>query len=238
MLLPVFLPLCSEQQWHASDSALIVQSGIWGRHFDFWADCVWDPDCYIRAQYSPCDQEERRSPDYLSCVRVTCGTCLSRDYSNSSQMPACEVHLGLPPLQRGNTHRVGGKPRFPTRSFDGELAFHDKWRRESGILSLTLHGAVGVGQVPLSSCTSTIMVYGLCYNFSVLINTFLESIKAELFGAKNLCQQLSSLGHFCGFANPVGSFGLKGQDHNKGSGWHWRALVTSGQMEEALGKAS
>lgn len=53
------------------------------------------------------------------------------------------------------------------------------------------------------------MVYGLCYNFSVLINTFSESIKAELFGAKNLCQQLSSLGHFCGFANPVGSFGLK-----------------------------
>lgn len=96
----------------------------------------------------------------------------------------------------------------------------------------------GWGQGPLSSCTSTIIVYGLCYNFSVLINTFSESIKAELFGAKNLCQQLSSLGHFCGFANPVGSFGLKEQDHNKGSGWPWRALVTSCKMEAALGQAS
>lgn len=79
---------------------------------------------------------KRKEEIPITCrVSGSCGTCLSRDYSNSSQMPACEVHLGLPPLQRGNTHRVGGKPRFPTRSFDCELALQDKWRRESGILS-------------------------------------------------------------------------------------------------------
>lgn len=135
---------------------------------------------------------------------MTRGTCLSLDCSNSSQMPAYGVHLGLSPLQRRNTHRVGGKPRFPTLSFDCEFDFHDKWRRESRILSLILRGAVGMEASAL--VILYINYHGLCYNFSVLINAFFfpESIKAKLFGAKNLSQLLSSQEHFCGFANPVG----------------------------------
>lgn len=64
-------------------------------------------------------------------------------------MPAYGVHLGLSPLQRGNTHRVGGKPRFPTRSFDCEFAFH-KWRRESRILSRSPRCSGGGGKCPLN----------------------------------------------------------------------------------------
>lgn len=66
----------------------------------------------------------------------------------------------------------------------------------------------GWGQGPLSSCTSTIIVYGLCYNFSVLINTFSESIKAELFGAKNLSTAKFS-GTFLRFCKPCGIIWVK-----------------------------
>lgn len=158
----------------------------------------------IRAQYSPCDQEERRSPDYLLCVRVTRGVlashltavipprCLPMGCTLVSHRSKEETHTGL----EGNRDSQQGLLTvnlLSTTSGGGRV--------ES---SLILHCAVRVGASAL--VILYINYHGLCYNSSVLINAFFfsESIKAKLFGAKNLSQLLSSQEHFCGFANPVG----------------------------------
>lgn len=104
-----------------------------------------------------------------------------------------ETHTGLERSQ-GSQQGLLAVNLLSTTSGDGRV--------ESCLPSSTA-SAVWVGASAL--VILCIDYHGLCYNFSVLINAFFpESIKAKLFGAKNLHQQLSSQGHFCGFANPMG----------------------------------
>lgn len=80
----------------------------------------------------------------------------------------CGKLLALPTLQRGNTHRDGGEPWFPTRSFDWPWTW-SPWQMKKGAWNHLFHssglGGSG-GQVPSSSYMRAIVVYLLSYSIS------------------------------------------------------------------------
>lgn len=132
----------------------MVQPWLWGGNFGLWETCVWDLDLAKHVSW----WYRAFAPHFAA---ITLPRCLP-----------CNIHLAIPPLQGGNTHKDGGEQRFPTRSFDPELALHDKMRREHEIIFHSLGCRVGGGQVSSSSYITNFMISVLCYRIS---SVYLES---------------------------------------------------------------